>query len=41
MNRLLEKYKNEVVPLLIKDTPHQNRFAVPKLEKIVVRKSVV
>lgn len=36
MNRLLEKYQKEVVPELIKESPHQNRMAVPRLEKIVV-----
>ncbi|MFH1230231.1 MAG: 50S ribosomal protein L5 [Planctomycetota bacterium] len=40
MNRLLEKYRQEVVPLLIKESLHQNRFAVPKLEKIVVNMGV-
>ncbi|MDI6732922.1 MAG: 50S ribosomal protein L5 [Planctomycetota bacterium] len=40
MNRLLEKYQKEVLPLLIKEVPHQNRMAVPKLEKIVVSMGV-
>jgi large subunit ribosomal protein L5 len=38
--RLLEKYQKEIVPMLLTEVPHQNRFAVPKLEKIVVSMGV-
>ncbi|MBI5778706.1 MAG: 50S ribosomal protein L5 [Planctomycetes bacterium] len=40
MNRLFEKYKNEVVPMLINEVPHKNKMAVPRLEKIVVNMGV-
>jgi len=40
MNRLFEKYKNEVVPMLISEAPHKNKMAVPRLEKIVVNMGV-
>jgi large subunit ribosomal protein L5 len=36
MSRLLERYKNEVVPSLLKKLNYKNRFAVPRLEKIVL-----
>ncbi|MEK7309865.1 MAG: 50S ribosomal protein L5 [Planctomycetota bacterium] len=40
ISRLFEKYKNEVVPLLINEAPHKNKMAVPRLEKIVVNMGV-
>jgi len=40
MNRLMEKYQKEIVPLLIKESPGQNRNAVPKIEKVVVSMGV-
>lgn len=36
MARLKDKYKKEVVPLLIKEFGYKNVMAVPKLEKIVI-----
>ena len=34
--RLLERYRNEVVPALAKEFDHSNRHSVPKLDKIVI-----
>jgi|SRR3989339_987556 len=39
-SRLFEKYKSEVVPMLINEVPHKNKLAVPRLEKIVVNMGV-
>ena len=36
MNRLREKYKNDVIPALTKEFSYTNVMAVPKIEKIVV-----
>jgi len=36
MARLLERYKNEIVPKLMERFGYTNRLAVPRLEKIVV-----
>ncbi len=36
MNRLKEKYKNDVVPVLTKEFGYKNVMAVPKIEKVVV-----
>ena len=36
MNRLQEKYKNEVVPQLMKDFNYKSVMQVPKIEKVVV-----
>ena len=36
MARLLESYRNEVVPQLMTDFQYQNVMQVPKLTKIVV-----
>jgi len=36
VTRLQEKYRNEVAPALTERFGYRNRFAVPKLEKIVV-----
>jgi large subunit ribosomal protein L5 len=36
MARLLKKYKEEVVPALMRDGQYKNVMAVPKIEKIVV-----
>lgn len=36
MNRLLEKYKSEVIPALIQKFNYKNIMQVPKLEKIVI-----
>lgn len=38
--RLLEKYRNEVVPSLMQTFNVKNKFAVPRLEKIVVNMGV-
>ena len=38
--RLLEKYKNEVVPELQKKFSIENRMAVPRLQKIVINMGV-
>ncbi|MEW6355759.1 MAG: 50S ribosomal protein L5 [Planctomycetota bacterium] len=40
MARLLEKYRNEIVPKLIEQFGYKNRMAVPKLRKIVVNMGV-
>lgn len=36
MSRLLERYRNDVVPALTKEFGYANAMAVPKLERIVV-----
>lgn len=36
MNRLLEKYKKEVIPFLKQKFGYKNDLAVPKLEKVVI-----
>ena len=36
MNRLYEKYTNEVVPQLMKDFSYKSIMEVPKIEKVVV-----
>lgn len=38
--RLLEKYKNEIIPEMMKTFSLKNKFAVPRLEKIVVNMGV-
>jgi len=40
MARLLEKYKQEVIPLLFKEAGTANPMAVPRLDKIVVSMGV-
>lgn len=40
MNRLLEKYKNEIVPNLIKNFEYKNIHQVPRLEKISINMGV-
>ena len=36
MNRLQEKYKNEVVPQLMKEFNYTSIMQVPKIDKVVV-----
>ena len=36
MNRLQEKYKNEIVPVLRKELGRENIHSLPKLDKIVI-----
>ena len=36
MHRLLEKYKKEIVPALMKEVGYKNNLAVPKLEKVII-----
>ena len=36
MPRLKERYKNEVVPVLIKEFSYKNSMAVPRLRKVVI-----
>jgi large subunit ribosomal protein L5 len=36
MNRLKEKYKNDVIPALTKEFGYKNMMAVPKIQKVVV-----
>jgi large subunit ribosomal protein L5 len=36
MSRLLEKYRNEIIPELMKELSIKNKMAVPRLEKIVL-----
>lgn len=38
--RLLEKYRNEIVPSMMQNFNLKNRFSVPRLEKIVVNMGV-
>lgn len=38
--RLLEKYRNEIIPKMLETFPLKNRFAVPHLEKIVINMGV-
>ncbi len=38
--RLLEKYKNEIIPQMVQTFNLKNKFAVPHLEKIVVNMGV-
>lgn len=40
MNRLQEKYKNEVVPQLMKDFGYTSLMEVPKIEKVVINVGV-
>ena len=40
MNRLEEKYRNEVVPSLMKQHNYKTVMLVPKIEKIVVNMGV-
>ena len=39
MSRLKDMYKNEIVDAMIKKFGYKNIMEVPKLDKIVVRKS--
>ena len=39
MNRLQEKYNNEIVPAMIEKFGYKNIMQVPKLNKIVLRMS--
>lgn len=36
MNRLLEKYKSDVVPQMMKDFNYSSIMEVPKIDKVVV-----
>ena len=36
MNRMKEKYQNDVVPALTKEFGYANRMAVPKIQKVVL-----
>jgi len=38
--RLLEKYRNEIIPKMMETFSLKNRFAVPRLDKIVVNMGV-
>ena len=40
MNRLQEKYNNEIVPAMIEKFGYKNIMEVPKLDKIVVNMGV-
>jgi large subunit ribosomal protein L5 len=40
MARLLERYQKEIVPALAKKLGRENRFSLPKLQKIVVNMGV-
>ena len=40
MARLLEKYRNEIVPKMMERFGYTNRLAVPRLEKIVINMGV-
>ncbi|MCM8770951.1 MAG: 50S ribosomal protein L5 [Candidatus Omnitrophica bacterium] len=39
-SRLLEKYKNEIVPEMMRIFSYKNRYQVPRLEKIVINMGV-
>jgi len=36
MSRLLEKYRNEIVPAMMERFGYKNRMAIPRLDKIVI-----
>jgi large subunit ribosomal protein L5 len=38
--RLLEKYRNEIIPVMMRDFNLKNKLAAPRLEKIVVNMGV-
>ena len=40
MARLLEKYKNEILPALMTELEIKNRLAVPRMEKVVISMGV-
>ncbi len=40
MNRLKQKYQQEVAPVLQKEFAHANTFSVPKIQKIVVNMGI-
>ena len=40
MNRLLEKYNNEIVPVMIKKFGYKNIMQVPKLSKVIINMGV-
>jgi large subunit ribosomal protein L5 len=40
MNRLKQKYQQEVAPVLQKEFAHSNSFSVPKIQKIVVNMGI-
>lgn len=40
MNRLKQKYQQEVVPALQKEFKHPNTFSVPKISKVVVNMGI-
>ena len=39
-NRLLHKYKTEVIPEMVKECGYKNIYQVPKIEKIVVNRGL-
>src|SRR4051812_34278491 len=40
MNRLKQKYQQEIAPVLEKEFEHKNIFSVPKIEKVVVNMGI-
>ena len=40
MNRMLEKYKTQVVPAMVKEFRYTNVMQVPKIEKIIVSRGL-
>jgi large subunit ribosomal protein L5 len=40
MNRLKQKYQQEIVPVLEKEFGHKNVFSVPKVQKVVVNMGI-
>ncbi|MGE4357405.1 MAG: 50S ribosomal protein L5 [Candidatus Omnitrophota bacterium] len=38
--RLLEKYRKEIIPSLMKELGYKNKFEVPRLEKIVINMGI-
>lgn len=40
MNRLLEKYKKEVIPALKEKFGYKNSLAVPRLEKVIINSGI-
>ena len=40
MNRLLEKYRNEIIPQMMEKEGYKNRFQVPRIIKIIVNMGI-
>lgn len=40
MTRLIEKYRQQVVPQLIEKFQYKNKISVPKIQKVVVNMGI-